>query len=60
MTKLVLSRNQIGNTGATALAEGLKHNTALTTLDLGGNNISEEAKDTIRAAWGNRGGHLYL
>ena len=50
MTTLELSWNQIGDTGATALAEGLKHNGALQTLILGGNQIGNDGAIAIGTA----------
>ena len=41
MTYLDLSDNKIGNLGATALAEGLKLNGAMTKLDLSWNQIGD-------------------
>jgi len=45
-----LNNNQIGEQGATAIAEALKVNGALTMLQLCANNIGDAGKSTLRAA----------
>jgi len=42
--------NQIGDEGAATLAEALKHNTSLTTLDLRGNRIGDEGAAMLAEA----------
>ena len=42
--------NQIGDAGATALAEALKVNTTLQTVDLGKNKIGAAGKAALKAA----------
>jgi len=39
------------------ISESLKINTTLTKLDLGYNNIGDEAKQQLRSIWGSRKGH---
>ena len=46
--------------GARAVAEGLKVNSLVTALDLQHNNLDQEAKDAIRAAWNGRSDNLKL
>ena len=41
-----------------ALADALKENTTLISLDLYGNNISETSEEHIKAAWTDRKGKL--
>ena len=41
LTSLELSRIDIGDAGATQVAEGLRGNTTLTSLDLSGNHIGD-------------------
>ena len=50
MTALSLSSNQIGDTGATALAEGLKHNGALKTLYLRNTKIGDKGGKALGKA----------
>ena len=50
MTQLLMGYNQIGDTGATALAEGLKHNGALKELYLHGNQIGDEGAKALAAS----------
>ena len=51
LTNLNLCRNRIGPTGAAALAEALKVNSALKNLDVGWNELNEEAAlSIVRAA----------
>ena len=49
LTKLNLTNNKIGDSGAKALAEALTVNQAITELYLWNNNISEELKNQIEA-----------
>jgi len=42
--------NNIGDQGASAIADALKVNGALTMLQLGANNIGDAGKSTLRAA----------
>lgn len=48
LQQLNLSSNQISDTGATALATALHHNSSLQQLDLSSNQISEEIKQQFK------------
>ncbi|KAL9965567.1 hypothetical protein ACROYT_G029381 [Oculina patagonica] len=50
LTELYLSRNIIGDHGATGLAEALKKNTSLTELYLSGNNIGDHGATGLAEA----------
>jgi Ran GTPase-activating protein (RanGAP) involved in mRNA processing and transport len=47
---LMLLRNQIGNAGATAIADALKDNSALQSLILTGNSVGDEGARAIAEA----------
>ena len=49
-TSLDLYDNNIGDEGATALAEALKENTTLTTLNLASNKIGDEGATALAEA----------
>jgi len=48
LTMLYLSKNQIGDAGAAALADALRVNGALKRLYLGSNQIGEDSKSKLR------------
>ena len=50
MTTLVLESNSIGAKGGIAIAEALKVNTTLTSLDLRSNSLDDQAKADLRSA----------
>ena len=62
LTTLVdLSRNMIGDQGATALAQALQHNTSLTNLRLSYNQIRAQTRHTLKESRGKlRSGHSHL
>ena len=47
LTSLDLSRNSIGDEGASSLSEALRVNTSLTSLDLSGNSIGDEGASSL-------------
>ena len=47
---MTLASNNIGDEGAKAIADALKSNTSLTTIDLRGNNIGDEGAKAIAEA----------
>ena len=49
-----LEGNRLGDAGAAALAPGLKANTTLTELSLGGNGLGAAAMKQLRKAAGRR------
>lgn len=54
LTELNLAGNGVGDAGARSLAPMLRENTALSLLDLRDNDLSEEARQMLKAAWGRR------
>ena len=50
MTELLLGKNNIGDDGASAIAEGLKHNGALKELYLSSNQIGDEGAKALAAS----------
>ena len=54
LTSLNLESNNLGKAGGAAIGRALETNTTLTSLHLDSNNLGEAAKQSIRAAWGDR------
>jgi len=52
--------SKIGDDFGVKIGQGLKQNTALTTLSLGGNPLTDKSKTAIREAWGKRSDNLYI
>ena len=61
LTMLDLARNNIGEEGATAIADVLMSaNSAITNLYVGGNDLSDSARQCLEDAWSSRGRSTYL
>jgi hypothetical protein len=60
VTVLRLLSCGLGEGGGRALAETLRLNSTLTSLDLGDNDLREEVQSALAQAWGDRGGSLEL
>ena len=55
LTMLDLARNNIGEEGATAIADVLMSaNSAITDLHVGGNHLSDSARQSLEDAWRSR------
>ena len=55
LTMLDLARNNIGEEGATAIADVLMSaNSAITDLHVGGNDLSDSARQSLEDAWRSR------
>ena len=61
LTMLDLARNNIGEEGATAIADVLMSaNSAITDLHVGGNHLSDSARQSLEDAWRSRDRNEYV
>ena len=60
VTVLRLQSCGLGEGGGRALAEALRLNSTLTSLDLYNNDLREEIQSALAQSWGDRGGSLEL